>query len=151
MGHYIRFFQTDEPPLTLAEAEQALRTIDGEYSVDRDGPSDAQGVLLHKGDLYAELEVNVRGDDLADDEIEEFREKVEQAEAAQPNKAMILATLDATRTILAIRVLWQARTTEATFKKIEPLCDWLLDNHAGVLHVDEVGFEDKEGLILEVP
>ena len=69
MGYYIRFLLEDDQPLSLEEILTGLRTVDPGFALSSDGD------LSRDGELLAELEVNLAGDGLLEDEIEEFREE----------------------------------------------------------------------------
>jgi len=69
VGYYIRFLLEDDQPLSLEEILTGLRTVDPGFALSSDGD------LSRDGELLAELEVNLAGDGLLEDEIEEFREE----------------------------------------------------------------------------
>lgn len=148
MGYYMRFFQTDDAPLTLTEIEAGLQAIDTGYAIEGNAPEDDVGELTYAGDLYGQIEVNRVGTDLADEELGEFRERIE--DDSEGDRERVLAVVAATRAILAVRVLWQGREAEPTLRRLDPLWEWLFETHEGLMHADGEGFYDEENLVLEV-
>ncbi|MCI0486936.1 MAG: hypothetical protein L0229_10085 [Blastocatellia bacterium] len=148
MGYYIRFISNDERDLSLDILESALKQADDAYSIERDEDADNYGLLKHNNDLYGEVDVSYLDDPLSDEEIEELLEDAEEAQGEK--KADVLSVLNNANAIVAVRVLWQGRETEAMLEKIDPLWQWLLANRTGLLQVDGEGYYDRAGLILEV-
>jgi hypothetical protein len=147
MGYYMRFFVTDQQPVTLDMLESAFKAIDPSYAiVDRHPTRAENGILIHDDEPYGEIEINNPGDSLFESELNEFREFL--ADAQGPNKQVVLDALNGTRAIIAVRVLWQDRESEDTLKKIDPLWAWLEKNHQGMGQADGEGFYQGEELIL---
>jgi len=145
MGYYMRFFQTDDSDLNLSGIEAGLRQIDPAYAIERDAPDSITGLLKYRDDLYGEIELNRRGEGLADEEIEEFRERV--AAEGDGSTEQVLQTLDECRCIVALRLLFRGFDN---LDRIAPLWDLLFQNCEGLMQADSEGFYDSEGLILSV-
>jgi hypothetical protein len=149
MGYYMRYFVTDEQPITLDLLESALRECDADYSIsDRGREQCGVGVLKHAGEAYGEVALNSPGDGLFEDELKEFREFVEGAPSEQ--KEQVNAIFDKATLLIAVKVLFLERETETTLLRIDPIWDWLFANREGILQVDGEGFYDRDELILEL-
>lgn len=60
----------------------------------------------------------------------------------------MLARLESVTAILAVRVLWQERTAEQTFTKLDRMWRWLQSHHRGLVQADGEGFYESQRLIL---
>jgi hypothetical protein len=148
MGYYIRFIATDAEELHLATLEAALRDVDPAYSIKNvTRPSSEFGDLFHGEELYGQIEVNQPADP---EELEELREDVTEAEGTRKQREKVLKCLREARLVVAVQVLWQGRSADATLDKLQPLWQWLAGNRQGLLYADEEGFYDESGLILGV-
>ena len=141
MGYYMRFIVTDQKRLSLDDLESALQSVDPEYAI-------VDGELHHGADLYGEIEINVRGEELCDEELGELEEFLEDAEGE--SKTLVIETLQSAKAIVALRVLWQGREVKPTLVKLDPLWQWLFSNRKGLMQADDEGYYDQSGLILEV-
>lgn len=150
MGYYMRFITTDATETTPAILEQALKAADSRYSITESGE------LKHGGGLYGAVEINRPGDGLFDEEIEELKEFVEDAQMGWlsflrgKRKADVVKTLDSAKAIVAVQVLFGDRQAQATIRKLDPLFQWLFVNRKGLLQVDDEGYYDQTGRILKV-
>jgi len=106
------------------------------------------GDLMHYNEIYGQVEINRIGDDLFNEEIEELREFVEDAEGKDKKK--VTKCLRKARCIVTVQVLFQYRDTETTLSKINTLWQWLFANRKGLLQADGEGYYDLNELILEV-
>lgn len=145
MGYYMRFFQTDDSELTLSEIEAGLKEKDLAFTIERDTPDSRMGHLMHQGDLYAEIELNPRGQELADEEIAEFRERLEGV--TKESVEQVCKVLDTCRCILALRLLHHGFDN---LDRIDLIWDWLFLRKEGLMQADSEGFYDEDGLILSV-
>ena len=149
MGYYMRYFVTDDKPVTVDILESALKSADAAYSIDDKGVDIREyGVLVYGGELYGELDINRPNDGLFEEEITEFRESFE--DEPQIDARAVLDSLANTKTIVAVKVLWQGRDSESTLNRIDPLWDWLKANRAGIQHADGEGFYTEDGLVPDV-
>ena len=150
MGYHMRFITTDASETTPAILEQALKAADSQYSIAESGE------LKHGDELYGAVEINRPGDGLFEEEIEELKEFVEDAQTSWlsflrgKRKAYVVKTLDSARAIVAVQVLFGGRQAEATIRKLDPLFEWLIANRKGLLQVDDEGYYDQAGRILKV-
>jgi len=131
MGYYMRFISTDENGLTLAQLDSVLKQSAPAYSIQRDNETDLEGILSYGNDEYGQIELNLPGDGLFEEEIQELIDFVSDANG--PRKTEVLDTLKRARAIVAVRILFQDRATEATLSKLDPLWDLLLKNREGLL------------------
>jgi len=149
MGYYMRYLVTDKKEVDLQLLEDALKQSDSAYSIanKQESPRNA-GDLMYNNEIYGQVEINRLGDDLFNEEIEELREFIEDAEGKDKKKVM--KCLRKARCIVAIQVLFQDRDTETTLSKINTLWQWLFANRKGLLQANGEGYYDLNELILEV-
>jgi hypothetical protein len=148
MGYYMRFISTDEQAVTLSQLDSALKQSSDLYSIDRDESDDLERLIAHDQKEYAQIEINVPGDGLFEEEVDELIDFV--SDVTGPGKAEVSHALKSACAIVAVQVLFQARSTEETLSKLDPLWAWLLDNRKGLMQTDGEGYYDKSGLILKV-
>ncbi len=149
MSYYMRFIVTDEKPINLTLLQEILRTADREYGLDRDeDPLSEVANLMYDGEILGEIEINRPDSEIFDEERIELQEAVH--ESACMEHKQVLDTLNQAQAIIALRVLWQGRKSEATLERIDPLWKWLFDNRDGLLQVDGEGYYNKSGLVCEV-
>lgn len=148
MGYYLRYIVTDEKEVTLTVLESGLKQHNVAYSIERDNESDDEGNFNFNDDIYGAIEINRPGDGLFDEEIEELKEFLEDAEGER--KSEVLQVLDDAKAIVAVQVLWAAREAEETLEIINPLWLWLYANRKGLAQADDEGYYNAEGLVLEV-
>lgn len=141
MGYYMRYIVTDDRPLSIADLDAALKATDSAYEI-------KDGGLYHGADLYGEIEINLRGEELGDEELGELEEFAEDSDGEQ--KQRVLAALRNAKSIVAVRVLWQGRDPEPTLEKPDPLWEWLFSNRQGLMQADGEGYYDASALIFEV-
>ncbi len=149
MGYYMRFISTDEKEITIKAMAEALTAEDSSYELqveqDAECPS---GILLFRGEEYAEIESNTLGDEVFEEEIEELKEFLE--DAGSGDVARVHSTLEDAKGIVAARVLFGGRKPEETLLRLSALWTWLLNNRTGLLQADGQGYFDASGLMLEV-
>ena len=142
MGYYLRFFDEEPKPLTIVDLEAGLKTVDAAFRFEQDGD-------LFRGDqLLAEVEINVPGEGVFEGELDEFLESIEAAGVDDPKG--VRDRISRARAIIALRVLRQARTSEATSELLQPAIDWIAGSRSGLFQVDGEGFYDGEELLLEL-
>jgi hypothetical protein len=139
VGYYMRFFVEDGQPLSLSELATGLRAADPAFRLAEDGE------LSHGEQLLAELEVNTRGEELFDEELEEFLELAGESET--PAGRALARRLKGTSAILAVQVLWGGRSSDATLGLLAPLWDWLREHRRGLVQADGEGFYEGDALI----
>jgi len=114
--------------------EEVLKESGPDYSIAERLPSPREGGnLMHSGGLYAQIEINRRGDRLFDQELGELREEVEECEGKRKERKAVLETLKVARATVAVQVLWQDRGTVETLQRIDPIWKWLFANRKGLL------------------
>ena len=142
MGYYMRYISTDSTETTMPVLQQALKERDPEYSITESGE------VRRGNEIYGAVEINLPGDGLFDEEIEELKECVEEVRGKR--KADVIKTLDSAKAIVAVQVLFGDRQAEAAIRKLDPLFEWLIVNRKGLLQVDDEGYYDQTGLVLKV-
>ena len=148
MSYYMRFITTDERETSLTMLEEFFKQSDPAYSiVDVQAHAPESGTLTFNNALYGVIEINKPEDGLFDDEIQELKESLEDAEGK--GKKIVSQVLRKARAIIAVQVLFQDRQPEDTLSKIDPLWHWLFENRKGLLQVDAEGYYDGTQLILE--
>jgi hypothetical protein len=134
----MRFLLEDERPLSFDMITTGLREVDPGFALA------ANGDLTRGEQLLAELDINLPGDGLFEDEVSELCEVAEDAGGSE-----VAARLRSITAIVAARVLWQGRSTEDTMDMLSPLWDWLTTNRRGLIQADAEGFYDEGELVLE--
>lgn len=147
MGYYMRFVSTDERPITTAELRDALVAAGPGYDVQID---DAAAMIVHAGVPIAQVEINLPGDGLFDEERDELAAFATDAEGDRSATARVLQTLAAARAIVAAQVLFGTGDTEATLSRLDPLWNWLFRTRQGLLQADGEGHYDTRGMVLHV-
>lgn len=145
MGDFIRFILTGEHDLTLAQIETGLKEIDPEFSIIPDQAATNMGDVLHGGEVYGEIEVNRRGDQVFEEDIVDLREQLE--DIGDDTKTTVLATLDSATGMVAFQL---SEVGHDQYRKIDPFWDWLFDRYPGLLQIDEEGYYTQNEQILQV-
>jgi hypothetical protein len=114
------------------------------------GEADADGIsTIFSGDVaIAELEVNPKGSELFDEEVAEFRDRLD---GVSGNVEPVTEAFENATCIVAIQVFFEGRSPEEVMNDLRPLMTWLQDHCPGLTQADGDGFYDKETLILETP
>jgi hypothetical protein len=141
---YMRFISTDERQITLAELDAALKQITAQGSVNPTPPGDYYADIEVDGDVHAELEINLPGDDIFKEEIEDLVEPIEWY-GDTPHKARVLKTLEDAKWIACFLLLQPGWENDI----VDKLCDWLLKNRNGLLEIDGEGYFDLDNIVLE--
>jgi hypothetical protein len=140
----MRFISTDARRVTIAELDAALKQIVPMGNVRLAPPGEMYAEVDVNGEVHAELEINIPGDDIFKEELDELREPVEWY-SETPEKARVLHTLDHAQWIACFSLLkagWKSNY-------VDRLCDWLLEHYAGLLEIDGEGYFDRENIVLE--
>src|SRR5262245_5402646 len=95
----MRFFDTKTPALTLKSLTSGLRRLDRKFGLD-------SGQLTYDGVAFAQIEISRPGDGIFEDEMADFRERVEAKRGTKgaDAKAKVLATLDSAKRTVVVRV-----------------------------------------------
>ena len=81
MGYYMRYISVDKREISMTELENALKQSDPLYSfTDVIAQPRESGTLTYNDDLYGVIEINRSGDGLFEEEIQEFKKSLEDAE-----------------------------------------------------------------------
>lgn len=148
MGDYLRFFYHGEP-VTLAWIEAGFKTISPHFAVMRDQATASVGDLLYDDDVYAELEINVRGSILYHEDVEELREQLEDApEEDHAARARIYDVFEVATGLIAMRVADFGNVYYS--ERIDPFWDWLFEQRDGLLQIDDEGYYTRDGLLLSL-
>ena len=147
MGYYMRFVSTDQRVITAPELRDALVAADDGYELEVD---DSFVAISHSGAPIAQVEINVPGDGLFEQERDELVQFVTDASGERDAKARVVDALTRVRTIVAVQVLFGTGDTDETLNRLAPLWTWLLRNRDGLLQADGEGYYDASGLVLQV-
>lgn len=138
----MRYISTDVLEISLETLHKELQSVNPQYSVDESGD-------LKLGDsVLGAVEINVPGQELFEEEIEELKEFVEDVRGWK--KMEVIKTLTAAKAIVAVQVFSGGQNSTEVFEKLMPLWDWLKVNRRGLLQADYEGYYNKSGLILKV-
>ncbi len=146
MGYYMRFITTDTDLIDLVKLGEVLQSTDPKYALEIQGKD---ATLNYDNDAYADLEINLPGDGLFEEEIEELLEFLEDAKGSK--KRRVQAVLKDAKQIFAAQVVFGGRDLELTFDRIDPIWVHLFGQHQGLLQADGEGYYDApEHLLLEM-
>lgn len=148
MSHYMRYIVVDEQPVGPGELARALISSDPIYAVEPD-ESAATVTVLYGDAAAAQIEINVPGDGLFDQELDYLRRDVLATDDGTARER-VLATLDTARAIVAAQVLRGAYDEHDAPTRLDPLWQWLFANRKGLLQADGEGYYDGLGLVLRV-
>jgi hypothetical protein len=149
MGYYMRFYDTHKKPLRLAQLRTALRRQDRAYDIEILDPSKPQaGVLKYGGIVYAEIEVSESGEESFDEDLGEQLAAVVRRKGKA--KSGVEEILRDTKRIVIVCVRFGTKAVEDTLVRIDPLWNWLFATRSGLLHAEDEGFYDDNGLILSL-
>lgn len=146
MGYFMRFIQTDSPPLDFATIGDALTGIDSRYAL-RATDLDDLVEVVYDGTLYGQIELNPHGDEMFEDDISAFVDMLGQP--STPEETTVAAALQSATQIIAVEMFWEGTNSEATFERFDPLWTWLFKHHQGILQADSEGFYGPDGLLVE--
>jgi hypothetical protein len=140
----MRFIAVDEQPVGLIELERALTPADPRFAIE----PDETGATIYYGEArVAELDFNVPGDGLFEQELDYLRRDVLATDGGTARER-VLATLDTARMIVAAQVLRGAYDEHEAPTRLDPLWQWLFANRKGLLQADGEGYYDGLGLVL---
>lgn len=145
MGDFIRYILTAEHDLTLAQIESGLKEVDPEFSILPDQAATNSGDVLHGGEIFGEIEVNRREDQVFSEDLEDLREQLE--DIVSDAKTTVLATLDGATGMIAFQLSEEGHDH---YRRIDPFWDWLFDHYPGLLQIDEEGYYTQNEQLLEV-
>lgn len=132
MGDFIRYILTGDHDITLSVVEAGLKEIDAEFSILVDQAAPTSGDVLHGSDIFGEVEVNRREDQVFIEDIEELRELLEDVE--DEGKAAVLEALSNASGMVAVQL---SEEGHEHYRRIDPFWDWLFDRYPGLLQIDE--------------
>jgi hypothetical protein len=141
MGYYMRYFVEDARVPSLTDIASAYA----------DHPSGARVFddQLRKGDAtHAEFTVSPKGDELFEEEIEEFRAELADAESG-PAKRRVAKCLQNAQAIVAVQVLGGGAVDDS-LDLLGPFWDYMDRTYRGLIQADGEGFYDGDDLILEL-
>ena len=131
MSYYLRYLSADPRPVTLDDLGAALAAADRSYLVEED----AAGALVHFGDrLIAQLEINVPGDGLFEEELAELHELAEEGSGA--GRERVAEVVAGAKALVAVQVLWDGEEADAALGRLDPLWEWLFRERPGLLQAD---------------
>ena len=142
VGYYMRFFVEGDRVSSKNALTDVFTRAGAEYQL-------VDGVLSRGAAQFASIEINRRGDELFQEEIDEFREFLEDADEG-PAKVRVLQCLDSAMGTVAVHVLFGNRDTEGTLDARTPLWETLFSRYDGLLQADGEGFYEGDNLILKL-
>ena len=143
MGYYMRYVLTDERSVGPGDISAALASASSPCVSREDGNA---VVLALEEEAIAVLELNADGDELFEEERDEFLELIEDWPGHGRRK--VAKALRDAKAIVAIQILFSERDMEETLELVDPLLEWLVSNRSGLLQVDGEGFYEGRKLIL---
>ena len=143
MGDFIRYILTSENDLTLALVEAGLKEVDPEFALQIDQAATNSADVLHDGEIFGEIEVNQREDQVFSEDIEDLREEL--ADIEDEAKAGILEMLGAATAMVAFQLSEEGHDQ---YRKVDPFWDWLFERYPGVLQIDEEGYYSRDEQLL---
>jgi len=156
MSYFIRFFGRGNAP-TIDALSGLLRAASPDLSLQSATEPMRALIVRDGGDAalpYAEIDVNLPGDDLFEPEIEEFLEWAHSErmhETVVRARDDVVSALGATEFIIAVRYLWMGRSSDEVLDAVDPLWTVLKSGWSGIVHASGEGFYRGHDLILELP
>ncbi len=144
MGYYMRYIVADERPVAVGDIRTAFAGAGAGYEIEGE---DGEATITHAGQAIGEVTVNVPGDGLFDEELEELVEFAREGDD-QSAAAGVVKVLRAARAIVAVRVLFGDREADRTLDLLAPIWTWLQVNREGLIQADGEGYYDGQELIL---
>jgi hypothetical protein len=145
MSYFMRFMLTDGAPPSLQTIAEALKSVDQAFDIVQDSVDSNAGDLYYGDDLYAEIEINQRGDPLCDEDIEDFIEELNKHD--DPKRMIALDVLNRATGMVVVHVLRAGHENPAL---LDALWNWLFTTREGLLQIDEEGFFDQEQRIVSL-
>ena len=145
MGDFIRYILTAENDLTLALVEAGLKEIDPEFALMPDQAAPNSADVLYGGEIYGDVEVNQREDQVFSEDIEDLREELEDIE--DEGKAQVLEMLGAATTMVALQL---SELGHDHYRRVDLFWDWLFERYPGLLQIDEEGYYSQDEQLLAV-
>ncbi len=146
MGYFMRYILADARPINFALIGETLAVLDPLYSL-RATDLDELVEVLYDDQLYGQIEIDVPGDELFDDDLSAFTEMLGETTGAE--EQLVAEILSEATQILAVEMFWEGENSEATYARFDPLWIWLFANRRGVLQADSEGFYGASGLLAE--
>jgi hypothetical protein len=134
MSYYVRYFVDDERSITLDQMRTGVQQAGMAVQLS------VEGELSAGEELLAQVEVNAKGTDLFEDEVNQFLRTV----AGFPAAAAIERRLRSARAAIAVQVHWQGQPPD----HLSPFWSWLQTYRKGLLQADGHGFYDNGQLVL---
>src|SRR5262245_14801059 len=127
MGYYMRYISADARPLELSELARVLAEQNPAYDLRFE---QNEGTLHYGETVIAQLEINLPGDGMFDEELAELREFAEDADGAALSP--VPQVLRQAAGLLAVRVLWGTGESETTLQRLDPIWSWLFEHRRGL-------------------
>lgn len=155
MGDFIRYLFTAEPELTLTVIEDGFKAVDAAFSIFRDPATGTSGDLIYAGEVYGELEVNRRGDQIFDEDVEDLRDQIvaigmESIDDLDSDDEGLATVEQALISATGMIVLALSEAGHEHYDRIDACWDWLFEHYPGLLQVDEEGYYNRNEQILVV-
>lgn len=146
MSYFVRYFISSKPP-EINTLQKAISLVDANVRLHVDPQKTSSAEVTYGLNVCGELEINVPGDGLFEDEIEEL------IECAQEGKGNFLEVVDALKDckgIIVEQILYSGRDFREVLDEIDPIWLALDDTMPGLLHFDAHGFYLQGELVLDL-
>lgn len=138
LGYYMRFFATGKPSPTLESVGEILRQAHPDMEF-RDATLQQQGIP------YGALEVNVAGEEMFEEERDEYLELLEDDES--PGALRVRQVLRDCQATVVLQVLGSSVDLETILSRFDVLWETLLREPGGLMQADGEGFYEGPNLI----
>lgn len=145
MGDFIRYILTGENDLTLAIVADGLKEVDSEFSLQIDQAAPTSGDVLYGSEIFGEIEVNQREDQVFAEDIEELIDLLVGFAGQEDGKSTVRAALNDATAMVALQL---AEDGHDHYRRIDPFWDWLFERYPGLLQIDDEGYYDQDEQIL---
>jgi hypothetical protein len=137
VGYYVRYFA--DAIVTLKAIGGGLVGVDPTFKIDG-------GDLLRGGELLGELEINVSGTDMFDEDLRTWLGQVERARS--PAGPSVMERLQRAKSIVTLHVIDGARAPNVTWEMLGPLWSVLPALSTGLTQMDGQGVYDGSQLVV---
>lgn len=152
MGYYMRYFiPQSAQTLILPQIRDGLIGIDSKYTIHIDSTDPHFGDIAYGERILGEIEINTRGDEIFEEEMEDFLALLNHSQDEQ--KVVVIQAMQSAGQMVAISAIWRNGDTDdadMVHNHLDQLWDWLDVHYHGMLHRDADGFYDGQTLILEM-
>ena len=110
-----------------------------------DQAAPTSGDVLYGSEIFGEVEVNRREDQVFGEDVEELRELLDGFRAQEDGKRRVRAALDAASGMIALQL---SEEGHEAYRRVDPFWDWLFERYPGLLQIDDEGYYNQDEQIL---